>query len=157
MFAKIWKKFVNRESVTYIIFGVLTTAVDWVTYAVLWRLGTDYRVSTALSWAAAVLFAFVTNKLFVFRSFEFRPALLWREFSGFVAARAATGVFTMVAMIVMVDGLRWNEFLGKLVVSAISLVLNYIFSKWFIFKKTEKNAGTVESGGETDGERARRA
>ena len=126
MLGKLWRKFVNRESVTYIIFGVLTTAVDWVTYTLLWRMGTDYRVSTALSWAAAVLFAFITNKLFVFRSFGMRPGLLWREFSSFVAARAATGVFTMVAMIVMVDGLRWNEFFGKLVVSAVAGVKLYI-------------------------------
>lgn len=137
-------KLINRESVTYIIFGVLTTAVDWVTYTVLWRMGTDYRVSTALSWAAAVVFAFVTNKLFVFRSFGMRPGLLWREFSGFVAARLATGVFTMAAMIVMVDGLRLNEFLAKLVVSAVSLVLNYIFSKWFIFKKTKTNGSVSD-------------
>ena len=147
MFRKIWNRFVNRESITYIIFGVLTTAVDWVTYAVLWRMGADYRMSTALSWAAAVLFAFVTNKLFVFRSFELRPKLLWKEFVSFVAARAATGVFTMIAMIVMVGGFHWNEFLGKLVVSAISLVLNYIFSKWFIFKKpVVKSGGAADSG-----------
>lgn len=135
MLEKLWHKVVNRESITYIIFGVLTTAVDWVTYAVLWGVGTDYRVSTAASWAAAVLFAFVTNKLFVFRSMELRPQYLWKEFTAFVAARAATGVFTMAAMIVMVDGLRWHEFIGKIMVSAISLALNYIFSKWFIFKK----------------------
>ncbi len=152
MFGKLWRKFVNRESITYIIFGVLTTAVDWVTYAALWRMGTDYRVSTALSWAAAVLFAFVTNKFFVFRSYGMRPGLLWKEFSGFVAARAATGVFTMVAMIVMVDGLRWNEFFGKLVVSAVSLVLNYILSKWLIFKKTEGKArNAAKNGGGTAG------
>lgn len=43
-------KLCNAESVTYIIFGVLTTAVDWVSYTILWNLGADYRVSTALSW-----------------------------------------------------------------------------------------------------------
>ena len=144
MLERIRRKFINRETVTYIIFGVLTTAVDWVTYTVLWRMGTDYRVSTALSWAAAVLFAFVTNKLFVFRSFVMRPGLLWKEFSGFVAARVATGIFTMLGMIAMVDGLKWNEFFGKLVVSAISLVLNYVFSKWFIFKKAGKKPGDGE-------------
>ena len=57
MMKSIWKKYVNRESVSYIIFGVLTTAVDWVTYTILWRLGADYRVSTAVSWAAAVLYS----------------------------------------------------------------------------------------------------
>lgn len=144
MFEKIFHKFVNRESVTYIIFGVLTTAVDWITYTILWRMGADYRISTALSWAAAVLFAFVTNKLFVFRSFSMNPVRLWREFASFVTARAATGILTMVMMIVMVSGLRWNEFVGKLIVSAVNLVLNYIFSKWFIFKKT--NDGVKNDG-----------
>ncbi len=144
MIEKIFHKFVNRESVTYIIFGVLTTAVDWITYTILWRMGADYRVSTALSWAAAVLFAFVTNKLFVFRSFSMNPVRLWREFASFVTARAATGILTMVMMIVMVSGLHWNEFVGKLIVSAVNLVLNYIFSKWFIFKKT--NDGVKNDG-----------
>ena len=153
MIGKLWKKFVNRESVTYIIFGILTTAVDWAVYTVLWRLGADYRISTAVSWAAEVLFAFVTNKLFVFQSMEFGAKRLWREFVSFVAARAATGIFTMLGMIVMVDGLRWNEFLGKLVVSAVSLVLNYIFSKWFIFKKTGGGESQGNAGGSAGRER----
>ncbi|MCI8887345.1 MAG: GtrA family protein [Hungatella sp.] len=135
MISTIWNKLWSRESVTYIIFGVLTTAVDWIAYTILWALGADYRVSTALSWAAAVLFAFVTNKFIVFRSFNIQLKFLWKEFVSFVACRAATGVFTMAGMILMVDVLHWNEFFGKLVVSAVSLVLNYILSKLFIFKK----------------------
>lgn len=135
MISTIWNKLWSRESVTYIIFGVLTTAVDWTAYTILWALGADYRVSTALSWAAAVLFAFVTNKFIVFRSFNIQLKFLWKEFVSFVACRAATGVFTMAGMILMVDVLHWNEFFGKLVVSAVSLVLNYILSKLFIFKK----------------------
>lgn len=105
----------------------------------------DYRVSTAVSWCAAVLFAFVTNKLFVFQSRSLSLNHLWKEFVAFVGCRAATGVFTMVAMIVMVDFLHLNEFLGKLIVSAISLVMNYIFSKLFIFKK--KHDGEEEQYG----------
>lgn len=135
MFSKIWGKLANREAVSYLIFGVLTTLVDWLTYALLYAVGTDYRVSTALSWAVAVLFAFVTNKLIVFRSFNLSPGFLWREFSTFVTARLATGLFTMVAMIVMVDWLHWHEFVGKFMVSVISMVLNYVLSKLFIFKK----------------------
>ncbi len=144
MAEKIFRKFVNRESVAYIIFGCLTTAVDWLVYTLLWKAGADYRISTALSWAAAVLFAFITNKLFVFRSFSLNPVRLWREFASFVTARAATGILTMVLMVVMVSGLRWNEFLAKLIVSAVNLVLNYIFSKWFIFRKT--NDGVKNDG-----------
>ena len=135
MISKLMKKVLNRESISYIIFGVLTTLVDWASYALFWSLGWDYKVSTALSWAAAVLFAFVTNKFWVFRSFTLKLSYLRKEFVSFVACRAATGVLTMLGMILMVDGFHWNEFLGKLMVSAMSLVLNYIMSKLFIFKK----------------------
>lgn len=145
MISKIWKKLANRESVSYLIFGVLTTLVDWVSYTVFWAVGMDYRASTALSWAAAVLFAFVTNKWFVFRSHDLHLKHLWKEFVSFVACRAATGVFTMVGMIIMVDFLHWNEFFGKLMVSAVSLVLNYILSKLFIFTG---NKASASAGGE---------
>lgn len=134
MIQTLWKKFVNRESISYIIFGVLTTAVDWVVYTVLWSNHVDYRVSTIASWAAAVIFAFVTNKFWVFRSYEMRPAYLWKEFAAFVSCRAATGLFTLVGMMVMVQGMHLHELIGKVFVSAASLVLNYVFSKLFIFK-----------------------
>lgn len=135
MLPNIWKKLASGEAVLYVIFGVLTTLVDWVSYAAFWAMGMDYRVSTALSWAAAVLFAFVTNKLFVFRSFDMRPGYLWKEFTAFVACRLTTGVLTMIGMVITVDFLHLNEFVGKLLVSVMSLVLNYVFSKLFIFKK----------------------
>ncbi len=136
MISSIWSKLSNRESVTYIICGVLTTAVDWITHRILWHMGAEYQVSTAVSWAAAVLFAFISNKFWVFRSFETELKRLWKEFVSFVACRIATFAVTMAGMVVMVGMLHWNEFLGKLVVSAASMVLNYIPSKLFIFKKT---------------------
>ncbi len=134
---KLWEKLVNYETVSYFIFGVLTTLVDWVSYGVFTRLWEmDYRMATAGSWAAAVLFAFVTNKLFVFRSMALRPKAVWAEFEPFVACRVATGLFTLVAMVVMVDGMGIRQdFICKVVVSGISLVLNYVLSKWFVFKK----------------------
>ena len=136
MISSIWSKLSNRESVTYIICGVLTTAVDWITHRILWHMGAEYQVSTAVSWAAAVLFAFISNKFWVFQSFETELKRLWKEFVSFAACRIATFAITMAGMVVMVGMLHWNEFLGKLVVSAASMVLNYIPSKLFIFKKT---------------------
>lgn len=139
MFEKMWRKFVNRETISYLIFGVLTTLVDWISYGYMRHVEIDYRIATAGSWVAAVLFAFVTNKLFVFNSWNLRPQKVWNEFAPFVICRAATGVFTMVAMIVMVDGMGIKQdFICKVVVSAISLVLNYVFSKLFIFKKDKE-------------------
>mgnify|MGYP002614071756 CR=1 FL=1 len=143
MIRKIWNqlaaKCVNRETVSYFIFGVLTTAVDWVGYFALYNMGYSVVFSQTMSWAAAVLFAFITNKLFVFASLDLHPKKIWSEFVPFVICRAATGVFTMIAMIVLVDGLGIHQdFICKIVVSAISLVLNYLFSKLFIFKSEKK-------------------
>lgn len=136
MLEKIWKRLVNQETVSYVIFGVLTTFADWGSYWVMRQYGVDYRIATAGAWAAAVLFAFVTNKLFVFHSYSLCPGRVWAEFVPFVICRAATGAFTIAAMILMVDGLKIKQdFVCKVAVSVVSLVLNYLFSKWVIFKK----------------------
>jgi putative flippase GtrA len=137
MVQRIWNKFFNRENVSYLIFGVLTTLADWISYRMMRLAGMDYRLATAGAWAVAVLFAFVTNKLFVFGSLSLRPAQVWKEFVAFVACRVATGILTLIAMMVMVDGMGiQNDFFCKVVVSVLSLVMNYVLSKWFIFKQT---------------------
>lgn len=130
---------VNTETVSYFIFGVLTTLVDWISYRVMTRSwNVDYRAATAGAWAAAVLFAFVTNKLFVFQSLSLKPGKVWAEFVPFVTCRMATGLFTLAAMVVMVDGMGIRQdFICKVVVSGISLVLNYVLSKWVVFRKKQ--------------------
>ena len=137
MVQRIWNKFFNRENVSYLVFGVLTTLADWISYRMMRLAGMDYRLATAGAWAVAVLFAFVTNKLFVFGSLSLRPAQVWKEFVAFVACRVATGILTLIAMMVMVDGMGiQNDFFCKVVVSVLSLVMNYVLSKWFIIKQT---------------------
>ena len=101
----IWGKFVNRETISYLIFGVLTTLVDWISYAVFRHNGMNYRMATICCQAAAILFAYVTNKIWVFRSYNFRPVYLLKEMASFFSCRILTSVFTYVAMIVMVDGM----------------------------------------------------
>lgn len=135
MITKLLKKLANPEAASYVFFGVLTTLIDWGSYRLFRVIGVDYRLATAFSWAAAVLFAFITNKLIVFRSLEMRQGLLWKEFVSFVTCRLATGALTMVIMIFVVDILHWNEYVGKVLVSVVSLVLNYVLSKWIIFRK----------------------
>lgn len=139
-------KLVNYETISYLICGILTTLVDWCSFSVMneqFRL--DYRVSTALSWFAAVIFAYIVNKLIVFKNFQFNPAHLWKEWWIFFSARVLSGVLTMLLMILMVDIFHWGDirlggwsiglYAAKAVVSAVNLVLNYLFSKWWIFKK----------------------
>ncbi|MCI8950716.1 MAG: GtrA family protein [Lachnospiraceae bacterium] len=139
--------FINYETISYFVCGVLTTLVDWASFWLMdeqWQ--ADYRISTALSWMAAVVFAYVVNKLIVFRNFRFGPSYLWKEWWAFFAARAFSGILVMILMIVLVDMLSWGKFyigglkaglyLAKAVVSAVNLIVNYIFSKLWIFKKT---------------------
>ena len=83
----IWGKFVNRETISYLIFGVLTTLVDWISYAVFRHNGMNYRMATICCQAAAILFAYVTNKIWVFRSYNFHPVYLLKEMASFFSCR----------------------------------------------------------------------
>ena len=132
MLRKIWEKCVNYETVSYLICGVLTTAVDFAVYTVLRNVDVGVGVSQALSWLAAVLFAYVVNKLIVFRNYNMRPSYLAREVGTFVAARAFSGV-----VVVRLGGDRGfiYELFCKFTSSVINMVLNYVFSKLWIFKK----------------------
>lgn len=132
----ILKTLITKETILYLIFGVLTTLTDWITYAWTRHIGISYQISTIAAWAAAVAFAFITNKLFVFESKDLSLRTLWKETASFIACRAATGLFTLAAMIAMVDGIGiTQDMICKIIVSAISLILNYILSKRFIFTK----------------------
>ncbi len=144
---KIKELCLNYETISYFVCGVLTTLVDWGSFWLMderWQL--DYRITTALSWMAAVVFAYLVNKLIVFRKFRFGPSYLWKEWWAFFAARAFSGILVMILMIVLVDMLSWGTFyigelkaglyLAKALVSAVNLIVNYLFGKLWIFKKT---------------------
>ena len=102
MFGKLWKKCVNYETISYLICGVLTTAVDFVSYTLFRKMSMGVGVSQALSWVAAVLFAYIVNKIIVFRNFNMHPSYLLKEGGAFFAARAISGVATWILMVVMV-------------------------------------------------------
>ena len=131
MLHKIWEKCVNYETVSYLICGFLTTAVDFAVYTVLRHVDIGVGISQALSWMAAVLFAYVVNKLIVFRNYNMSSSYL-------VAARAFSGVVTWVLMVVMVklggDRGFIYELFCKFTSSVLNMVLNYVFSKLWIFK-----------------------
>ena len=136
MFGKLWKKCVNYETISYLVCGVLTTAVDFVSYTAFRKMSMGVGVSQALSWVAAVLFAYIVNKIIVFRNFNMGPAYLLKEGGAFFAARAISGVATWILM-VKLGGDRGfvYEMFCKLTASVINMVANYVFSKLWIFKK----------------------
>lgn len=129
---KSFNKGFKYELIAYIIFGILTTVVDWIVYYILSGLGVNYIINSIISWTVAVLFAFITNKLFVFDSKRLKN--IFRELVLFVLSRLSTLVINLAGMYVLISLLKLNEFISKAILSILVVILNYIFSKLFIFK-----------------------
>ncbi len=137
MLKKYWDLLIKyKEMILYLVFGGLTTLVNIVSYAVLSRgLRMDLMVANGTALTLSILFAYVTNKLFVFESRLESWKEVFREFVSFIACRLATAVLDMLLMYVFVDVLGLYDMLMKILVNIIVIVLNFIFSKLIIFKK----------------------
>ena len=124
------------DVLSYLIFGVLTTVVNYLVYLPVYNLlGLSAALSNAIAWVVAVAFAFVTNKPFVFKSHDWSAKTVIPELTKFVGCRVASGVAETVILLVTVDILNWNGNLWKLVTSVLVVVLNYFASKLVVFKK----------------------
>ena len=132
------KKFkLTKELVLYVVFGALTTVVSFVSYyACNTMLGIHYLASNIVSWILAVLFAYITNKLFVFESKGLSKKELAREFFAFIAARLVSLGMEELGLWLMIGTLHWNENLAKMIMQVVVVIANYVFSKLLIFKKT---------------------
>ena len=125
-----------RDIVLYGIFGVLTTLVNIVSYWLMAHpLGMDIMVSTVLAWVFAVCFAYVTNRRWVFQSKAAGVKAIVKEVVSFFACRIATGILDWACMFLFVEVLAVNDVLIKVLANILVIVLNYIASKLFIFKK----------------------
>lgn len=130
----------NREMIDYLVVGGLTTVVSYVSYAFVSRvLGCDFKVSTILSWICAVLFAFFANKIIVFKSKTQSKWQLFLEVFNFFKFRVLSLFIDMALMIILVDFLSINDLIAKFLVQFLIVVINYVFSKFFIFNKNEDN------------------
>ena len=120
----------------YLVFGVLTTAVNYVVYLPCYNwLHLSAAVSNVLAWAFAVAFAYVTNKPFVFRSHDWSAKTVVPELAKFIGSRVASGALETAIIFVTVDCLLWNGNLMKLVTSVLVVVINYVASKLLVFRK----------------------
>ena len=125
-----------RQQILYLFFGGCTTLVNILTYYVSYNIGGMPNVpANLLAWVLSVLFAFITNKIWVFESRSFSFSVLVKECAAFFAARGLTGLLDLSIMYAAVDLLGWNALLWKVISNVIVIILNYIASKWFIFKK----------------------
>ena len=130
---KMWNLY--RDILLYLIFGVLTTAVNYAVYLPLYNLlSWSGSLSNVVAWVAAVAFAFVTNKPFVFKSHDWSAKVLLPELAKFVSCRLGSGILETAIIFVAVDLLQGNGNIWKLVTAVFVIVLNYIGSKFLVFK-----------------------
>lgn len=125
-----------REQIAYLFFGALTTLVNIVVYYIVNDImGMATVPATALAQVFAVIFAYITNKLFVFKSQTHGAAQLLREMGSFFACRAISFFLDIGIMWIAVDLLCWPNMLMKIISNVIIVLVNYVASKMLIFNK----------------------
>ena len=141
---------INREVISYLIFGLLTTVVSIITFHFFGFVFGEklYLLNNILSWIISVSFAFVTNKLWVFESKSWGFSVLKKEIMGFALARLFSLLVEEVGLFLLIDLARLEKFrfevlgilitgilISKVLMQVIVVLLNYFFSKFLIFKK----------------------
>ena len=134
----IMKKLIEKyhEQISYLFWGGMTTLVSYATYFVFSRLfDLDPLISNVLSWICAVAFAYVTNKIFVFRSASWEPGVVANEVWKFVSARIFSFFLEMAIMFVFVKLFHFNDLVVKVCANIVVVIVNYFLSKFLIFAK----------------------
>lgn len=138
-----------KEIILYLVFGVATTLVNWIVYAICTKAaglsaeGLELTISNSIAWVFAVLFAFVTNKCFVFESKCTTKGLVLQEMSKFFGARILSGIFEIgLPIFFMAVGLKQAFFgipggVAKVITSVVVIVMNYVLSKLVVFRKKQ--------------------
>lgn len=149
------KKLFNKykELISYVFFGVLATVVNLVSFKIFDAILGEhlYLVTNIISWIITVIFAYFTNKLWVFESKSWKANVVIKEVIGFFSARIFSLVVEELGLWLMIDkmdigkidfdllGFEINgNFIAKVIMQVIIVILNYVFSKLIIFKKKDK-------------------
>lgn len=132
------KKIIDNKVFRYIFFGGCTTMFNLVIFTGLSFLNVEVNVANIISVIAAILFAYVVNSMFVFESKVNSFKEKFSEFCKFIGGRLATMVIEVGGVWLLVDIFSCNKYISKISTQFISLVLNYLISKFIVFKDNEK-------------------
>lgn len=128
-----------KEVIFYIFFGVLTTVVNYVTYFIFTReFNANFLLSNIVAWLFSVIFAYITNKIWVFHSNKRNIIDLIKEVSLFISARIFSGILDTVLLFLFYNYLGINDFVVKIFNGILVVILNYFFSKLVIFRKQKE-------------------
>ncbi len=131
---KRFPRFFKSEAVSYVFFGALTTAISFISQMIFTAFGWATAFATIGSWICAVTFAYIVNKLFVFKSKGTTKNDLLREIGMFFGMRLISGVFEVLFMVITVDWCGFAPAPCKLIAQVVILISNYVFSKLVIFR-----------------------
>lgn len=150
----------NKETITYVLFGVLTTLVNLVVFKAFDVVfgGKLYLLTNSIAWIAAVVFAYITNKLFVFESKSWNFDVLKKEIPSFVGARVASYFIEQAGLWFFVELLHFDEktfdfivitlsgkMVAKLILGVLVVIINYVLSKFIIFAKKKEKPEKAET------------
>lgn len=117
----------------------MTTLINFIVYIFFTRVvGANFLISNALAWFLSVVFAFFTNKVYVFDSKDFDIGFLLKEFIQFTASRGLTGLLDVGLLYLFVSIINMEDLISKIIIGVIVTLLNYIVSKFYVFKEVEK-------------------
>lgn len=131
-----------EEVIRYLIIGILTTIVSLATYYILTftvldpKVSIQLQITNVISWIVSVTFAYFTNRKYVFKLKEKKNI---KEASKFYLSRLSTLLLDMLLMQIFVIRLKFNDKIIKLIVQFVVIVLNYVLSKFLVFKSKVKN------------------
>ena len=123
----------NKEMVLYLIFGVLTTLVNIMSYLFFSKIcGINILISNIMAWFFSIVFAYVTNRILVFES---KNKKILYEFALFIGGRGLSGILDSLLFYVLVVLLMFNDIVSKIFINIIVIIINYVLSKKIIFKE----------------------
>lgn len=130
---KILKKY--KELILYIVFGILTTLINIGVFYLLDKIGINVYINNTIAWVISVLFAFITNKIFVFESKSLNSKVLFKEGLSFFLARVLSYFIDMFTIFLLFQMMGVNKIIAKIISNVIVIIINYLLSKLVIFKK----------------------
>ena len=127
-----------KSIILYILFGILTTLVNIFVYFACYCLKFSTAESTLTAWILSVLFAYITNRKYVFGSKLSGIKKVFKEVSNFFLSRLSTGLLDLAVMLLFVDILNFNGMFIKVISNIVVIILNYVLSKFLVFKPLHK-------------------
>lgn len=128
------KKILNRETISYIIFGVLTTIINYCVYflfTIVFEI--NYFIANMVSWIVSVIFAYLTNKFFVFALQNLKLDAVLKEMISFISTRVISLIMEIAILYTFVDLIGISDFIVKIFAGFLVIILNYLLSKIFVF------------------------